>query len=302
MARTPAETENCFMAHAMTGDALGLYLRDIGREKLLTPEEEIKLAARIKRGDKKARQRMIEANLRLVVKIAAEYADYGLPLLDLISEGNIGLMKAVERFDPKKGGKLSTYAGWWIRQAVRRALANQSKTIRLPVHQADKLARMRRVSEQMTVELGREPTDEEIAEEVGLTPQKITALKSSSIRPASLDARIGQDNGDTGLGDLIADESAEDPSDQLKDKDMREGISTLFKALTPREREIMRLRYGLGGRQEKTLEEIGDKLGVTRERIRQIQLSALGKLRRALGRREAPTQYLAATLADAHGN
>ncbi|MFM8887500.1 MAG: sigma-70 family RNA polymerase sigma factor [Chthoniobacterales bacterium] len=161
---------------------------------------------------------------------------------------------------------------------------------------------MRRVSEQMTVELGREPTDEEIAEEVGLTPQKIAALKSSSIRPASLDARIGQDNGDTGLGDLIADESAEDPSVMLKEKDMREGIGALFKALTAREREIMRLRYGLGGRPEKTLEEIGDKLGVTRERIRQIQLSALGKLRRALGRREAPTQFLAATLADAHGH
>ncbi|MEY3480448.1 MAG: hypothetical protein RIQ71_1223, partial [Verrucomicrobiota bacterium] len=160
-----------------TDSTLGLYLRDIGREKLLTPAEEIKLAARIKRGDKKARQRMIEANLRLVVKIAAEYANYGLPLLDLISEGNIGLMRAVERFDPKKGGKLSTYAGWWIRQAVRRALANQSKTIRLPVHQADKLARLRRVAEQMTAELGREASDEEIAEEVGLTTEKVAALK-----------------------------------------------------------------------------------------------------------------------------
>jgi len=294
--------ENVSMAYATANDPLGLYLRDISREKLLTPEEEIKLAARIKRGDKKARQRMIEANLRLVVKIAAEYSEYGLPLLDLISEGNIGLMKAVERFDPKKGGKLSTYAGWWIRQAVRRALANQSRTIRVPVHQADKLTRMRRVADQLTAELGREASDEEIAEEVGLTPQKIAALRSSSIRPASLDARIGLENGDTGLGDLIADENAEDPAAQLKDKDMREGIGALLKSLTPRERDIMRMRYGLGGRPEKTLEEIGAKLGVTRERIRQIQLCALGKLRRALGRREAPTQFLAATLADARSH
>ena len=279
---------------AEASDALGLYLRDIGREKLLTPKEEIALAARIKRGDTKARQRMIEANLRLVVKIAAEYADYGLPLLDLISEGNIGLMKAVERFDPNKGGKLSTYAGWWIRQAVRRALANQSRMIRVPVHQADKMARMRRVADQLTAELGREASDEEIAEEVGLTSQKIAALRSSSIRPASLDAPVGYENGEAGLGDLIADESAENPAAMLRDKDMREGIGSLFKALTPREREIMKLRYGLGGRSEKTLEEIGEKLGVTRERIRQIQLCALGKLRRALGRREAPAQYLAA--------
>ena len=289
------------MAASQTDNALGLYLREIGREKLLTPEEEIKLAARIKRGDKKARAKMIEANLRLVVKIAAEYADYGLPLLDLISEGNIGLIKAVERFDPKKGGKLSTYAGWWIRQAVRRALANQSRMIRVPVHHADKLTRMRRVAEQITAELGREPSDEEIAEEVGLTPQKIAALRSSAVRPASLDARIGHENGDTGFGDLIADESAEDPFEMLEGKDMREGITALFKALTPREREIMKLRYGLGGRREKTLEEIGEKLGVTRERIRQIQMGALCKMRRALGRREQPTQYLAACLADARG-
>jgi len=287
---------------AVADNALTHYLREIGREKLLTPQEEIKLAARIKRGDKKARARMIEANLRLVVKIAAEYSDYGLPLLDLISEGNIGLMKAVERFDPKKGGKLSTYAGWWIRQGVRRALANQSRTIRVPVHQADKLTRMRRVADQLTAELGREASDEEIAEEVGLTPQKVAALRSSAIRPSSLDARIGHENGDTGFGDLIADESAEDPSEVLRDKDMREGISALFKALTPRERDIIKMRYGLTGRPEKTLEEIGEKLGVTRERIRQIQMGALGKMRRALGRREQPTQYLAATLADARGH
>ena len=287
---------------AVTDNALTHYLREIGREKLLTPQEEIKLAARIKRGDKKARARMIEANLRLVVKIAAEYADYGLPLLDLISEGNIGLMKAVERFDPKKGGKLSTYAGWWIRQGVRRALANQSRTIRVPVHQADKLMRMRRVADQLTAELGREASDEEIAEEIGLAPQKIAALRSSAIRPSSLDARIGHENGDTGLGDLIADESAEDPSEILRDKDMREGITELFKALTARERDIIKMRYGLTGRAEKTLEEIGEKLGVTRERIRQIQMSALGKMRRALGRREQPTQYLSATLADARGH
>src|SRR5437899_9538907 len=174
--------------------AIKLYLREIGQVKLLTPQEEIELAARIKKGDKKAREQMIKANLRLVVKIAHDYEGFGLPLLDLISEGNIGLMKAVERFDPAKGGKLSTYGSWWIKQSIKRALANQSKTIRLPVHLADKLAKMRRVSLQMSDELGREPTDEELGEEIGIDSDKITRLKSVGIRPASLDAPIADDD------------------------------------------------------------------------------------------------------------
>ncbi len=166
-----------------------LYLREIAKFPLLTPAQEVKLARKIKKGDQAARSEMVRSNLRLVVKIARDYANLGLPLLDLISEGNIGLMKAVERFDPQKGGKLSTYAAWWIKQSIKRALANQSKTIRLPVHLVDKIAKMRRVSMQMTEELGREPTDDELAEEIGLAASKVTQLKSAAIRPASLTSR-----------------------------------------------------------------------------------------------------------------
>jgi len=191
-----AEAEAVEPANARTrertsydGDtAIKLYLREIGLVKLLTPQEEIDLAARIKKGDKKAREQMIKANLRLVVKIARDYEGIGLPLLDLISEGNIGLMKAVERFDPAKGGKLSTYAAWWIKQSIKRALANQSKTIRLPVHLVDKIAKIKRVSMSMSEALGREPTDEELADEVGISAAKLSQLRTVSIRPASLDA------------------------------------------------------------------------------------------------------------------
>jgi RNA polymerase primary sigma factor len=274
------------MASSASDNGFGLYLRDIGREKLLTPEEEIKLAARIKRGDKAARERMITANLRLVVKMATDYANLGLPLSDLISEGNIGLMKAVERFDPAKGGKLSTYAGWWIKQSIKRALANQSKTIRIPVHQVEKIAKMRRLTERLTAELGHEPSDEELADEVGLSALKVTALKSSVIRPASLDAPVGRDDGDALFGDMITDENAEDPLGQLEEKDLRSSLPALLDVLTPRERDIVKLRYGLGGGKEKTLEDIGRKFGITRERIRQIQVGALQKLRREMGKRE----------------
>jgi RNA polymerase primary sigma factor len=274
------------MASSASDNGFGLYLRDIGREKLLTPEEEIKLAARIKRGDKAARERMITANLRLVVKMATDYANLGLPLSDLISEGNIGLMKAVERFDPAKGGKLSTYAGWWIKQSIKRALANQSKTIRIPVHQVEKIAKMRRLTERLTAELGHEPSDEELADEVGLSASKVTALKSSVIRPASLDAPVGRDDGVALFGDMITDENAEDPLGQLEEKDLRSSLSTLLDVLTSRERDIVKLRYGLGGGKEKTLEDIGRKFGITRERIRQIQVGALLKLRREMGKRE----------------
>src|SRR5437867_6438216 len=173
--------------------AIKLYLREIGQVKLLTPEEEIELAARIKRGDKKAREQMIKANLRLVVKIAHDYEGFGLPLLDLISEGNIGLMKAVERFDPAKGGKLSTYGSWWIKQSIKRALANQSKTIRLPVHLVDKISKMRRVAMKLQEVFGREPTDEELAEEMGMTPSRVAQMRTAAIRPASRDAPIGDD-------------------------------------------------------------------------------------------------------------
>lgn len=264
---------------------IGLYLREISQVPLLTPEEEVKLAAQIKRGNKRAREKMIMANLRLVVKIAHDFSNYGLPLLDLISEGNIGLMKAVERFDPKKGGKLSTYASWWIKQSIKRALANQSKTIRLPVHLVDKIGKIRRVAARMTEELGREPADEELAEELGLPLAKVTHLKNVAVRPASLDARISADD-DTPFGDLVSDEKAENPFAVLRDKDLRGEVEDLLGALDSRERKIIAFRFGLEGGRERTLEEVGVKFGVTRERIRQLQNIALLKMRKALRKRE----------------
>src|ERR1700693_3345886 len=252
-----------------------IYLREIGQVPLLSPQEEIDLAARIKKGDREARALMIKANLRLVVKIAHDYANLGLPLLDLISEGNIGLMKAVERFDPAKGGKLSTYAAWWIKQSIKRALANQSKTIRLPVHLVDKISKMRRVSLQMSEELGREPTDDELGEEIGIASGKVSQLKTVSIRPASLDAPISDDDS-TEFGEIVGDEEAQTPFELLRD------------VLDDREKKIIFQRLGLDGGKPKTLEEVGKKFGVTRERIRQLQNIALAKLRRALSKKEKP--------------
>jgi len=264
---------------------IGLYLREISQVPLLTPRDEVKLAGQIKRGNKKAREKMITANLRLVVKIAHDFGNYGLPLLDLISEGNIGLMKAVERFDPKKGGKLSTYASWWIKQSIKRALANQSKTIRLPVHLVDKIGKIRRVAAQMTEELGHEPTTEELAEELGLPVAKVAHLKNVAVRPASLDAKISADD-DTAFGDLVGDDRAEDPFEALRDKDLQGEVGDLLDALDPRERKIIGFRFGLDGSRERTLEEVGHKFGVTRERIRQLQNIALLKMRKALRKRE----------------
>jgi len=269
-----------------------IYLREIGQIPLLTPEEEIDLAAKIKKGDKEARAKMIRSNLRLVVKIAHDYANLGLPLLDLISEGNIGLMKAVERFDPAKGGKLSTYAAWWIKQSIKRALANQSKTIRLPVHLVDKISKMRRVALQMSEELGREPTDEELAEEVGLSSSKVSQLKTVSIRPASLDAPISDDD-TTEFGEIVGDMEALTPFERLRDQNLRDEVSDLLGVLDDREKKIIFSRFGLDGGKPKTLEEVGKKFGVTRERIRQLQNIALTKLRRALNKKERPSEVFA---------
>src|SRR5499426_1324637 len=267
--------------------SIKIYLQEISGTPLLTVQEEIELAARIKKGDQKARAWMIKANLRLVVKIAHDYSNFGLPLLDLISEGNIGLINAVERFDPGKGGKLSTYSAWWIKQSIRRALANQSKTIRLPVHLVDKISRMRRVSLQMSEELGREPTDEEFAEEIGISSTKLSQLKTVSIRPASLDAPIGDDDS-TEFGEIVGDEEAQTPFELLRDKNLRNEVGGLLYVLDDRERKIIFSRFGLDGGKPKTLEEVGKKFGVTRERIRQLQNIALSKLRRALSKKERP--------------
>src|SRR6201982_1652066 len=264
-----------------------IYLQEISGTPVLTVQEEIELAVRIKNGDQKARDWMIKANLRLVVKIAHNYSNLGLPFLDSISEGNIGLIKAVERFDPGKGGKLSTYSAWWIKQAIKRALANQSKTIRLPVHLVDKIWKMRRVSLQMSEELGREPTDEEFAEEIGISSGKVSQLKTVSIRPASLDAPISDDDS-TEFGEIVGDEEAQTPFELLRDKNLRNEVGGLLDVLDDREKKIIFQRFGLDGGKPKTLEEVGKKFGVTRERIRQLQNIALSKLRRALSKKEKP--------------
>jgi RNA polymerase primary sigma factor len=272
---------------------LSKYLREIGQIPLLTPEQEIELAAKIKKGNPVARERMILSNLRLVVTIAHDYVDLGLSLLDLISEGNIGLTKAVERFDPTKGAKLSTYAAWWIKQSIKRALANQSKTIRLPVHLVDKIAKVRRVSLQMSDELGREPTDEELGEEVGIASGKVAKLKSLGIRPVSLDAVVG-DEDSAEFSEMIGDEDAETPFESLRDKNLLRQMDGLLDVLDQREKRIISQRFGLGGGKRKTLEDIGKTFGVTRERIRQLQNIALAKLRRALSKKEDPAGLLAA--------
>ncbi len=264
---------------------LQLYLNQIRQTPLLTLQEETRLAGRIKRGDPAAREQMIKANLRLVVKIAYDYNKLGLPLLDLISEGNLGLIKAVERFDPGKGGKLSTYASWWIKQSMKRALANQSKTIRLPVHLVDKIAWMRRVVHQYMEKFGREPDNEELAFELKVPVAKIALLKTVSVRPASLDAPLGE-NSDAGLlGDIVEDEKALSPSESLGDRNLLEDLRAMVSSLEPREAEILTLRYGLDGGEERTLEVVGKKFSVTRERVRQLQYLALRQIRQQLQRR-----------------
>jgi RNA polymerase primary sigma factor len=262
-------------------------MRDIWRFPLLTLQQELELAEKIKKGDGEARERMINSNLRLVVAIAHDYANLGLPLLDLISEGNIGLTKAVERFDPAKGAKLSTYAMWWIKQSIRRALANQSKAIRLPVHLVDKIAKVRRVSLQMSDELGREPTDDELGEEIGIASEKVARLKSLGIRPASIDRSISNDDS-TEFGEVIGDEEAQTPFELLRDKNLLREMDGLFNVLDKREMRIISQRFGLDGGEPRTLENVAKNFGITRERIRQLQNIALAKLRCALRKREDP--------------
>jgi RNA polymerase primary sigma factor len=281
---TPAESVSRDLPQA---DVLQLYLREIGQVKLITPQEEIVLAKRIRRGDQRAREHMIKANLRLVVKIARDYEGMGLPLLDLINEGNIGLMKGVERFDPRKGAKLSTYASWWIKQSIKRALANQSKTIRLPVHVVDKVAHIRRAEVKLREAFDRDPTDEELAHELDLDPRRIRQYRQAAKAPVSLDAPIGDDASER-VSEIVADPNAAAPFDRLVQETDTELVREVLGTLDQRENKILTLRFGLEDGKERTLEEVGAHLGVTRERIRQIQEQALKKLREKMEERDRP--------------
>ncbi len=261
-------------------------MRDAVEVPLLTVEEEIVLAGRIKRGDAEAREHMIRANLRLVVKIARDYDGFGLPLLDLINEGNIGLMKGVERFDPTKGAKLSTYASWWIKQAIKRALANQSKMIRLPVHLVDKVSRMKRTAQKLHEELGHEPDAEQLAEALGVTVKKIHLWQTAALKTASLDEPLS-DEDSSRLGDVVPDGASQNPYESLEHETTNLMVRNFLGILDDRELTILRRRFGLDGQKEKTLDEIGKQFGVTRERIRQLQNIALAKLRNRIEQYEA---------------
>ncbi|MFT6179120.1 MAG: RNA polymerase primary sigma factor [Paracoccaceae bacterium] len=268
------------------------YLSEISKTGLLTIEEEWELAERIKDGDEKARDHMIRANLRLVVKIARAYSNYGLPLADLISEGNIGLMKAVEKYEPAKGGKISTYAAWWIKQSIKRALSNQSKTVRLPFHMVDKISRLQRVSNSLIEELGHKPSNDELAEILGIPRKKLAMIKQAAQRITSLDAPVGDDSSGS-YGDTIGDSSAVDPLEALASKEMHgELLDGLRCLLDKRESKIIEARFGLDGKKPMTLDEIGRDFGLTRERIRQLQNKALEKMRTALEKKENPVPTL----------
>jgi RNA polymerase primary sigma factor len=257
--------------------------------KLLTPAEEIILAKRIRKGDDLAREHMIKANLRLVVKIARDYEGLGLPLLDLINEGNIGLMKGVERFNPAKGAKLSTYASWWIKQSIKRALANQSKTIRLPVHVVDTVAQIRRVEARLHETLDREPTDEEIASELDLDPRRLRQYRLAAKAPISLETPLGNDDDSERVSEVVADANAAAPFERVLKENDSAMLKEVFSTLSSRERTILTLRFGLEDDTPRTLEEIGGEFGVTRERIRQIQNEALKKLRAKVRKKEQST-------------
>ncbi len=271
------------------GDALHLYLREIGQVKLLTPQEEITLARRIRRGDAAARELMIKANLRLVVKIARDYEGLGLPLLDLINEGNLGLMKGVERFDPRKGAKLSTYASWWIKQNIKRALANQSKTIRLPIHVVDRLAHLRRAETRLHEALQRDPTDEELADELQLPVRRISQYRLAARAPVSLDAPLNEDDSNP-VAEVVADPNAEAPFARLSQTTDTDLAREVLATLTERERVVLSLRFGLESGEQMTLEEIGARFNLTRERIRQIQEQALKTLRTRMEERDQPVE------------
>lgn len=259
-------------------DPVRMYLKEIGRVDLLTAEEEISLANKIEQGDEEAKRRLAEANLRLVVSIAKRYVGRGMLFLDLIQEGNMGLIKAVEKFDYRKGFKFSTYATWWIRQAITRAIADQARTIRIPVHMVETINKLIRVQRQLLQDLGREPSPEEIAEDMDLTPDKVREILKIAQEPVSLETPIGEED-DSHLGDFIEDQDATSPSEHAAYELLKEQLEDVLDTLTDREENVLRLRFGLDDGRTRTLEEVGKVFGVTRERIRQIEAKALRKLR-----------------------
>ena len=263
-------------------DSVRLYLREIGKIPLLSNEEEVDLAYRIVKGEKKAKDKMVEANMRLVVSIAKRYSGRGLDFLDLIQEGNTGLLRAVEKFDPDKGFKFSTYATWWIRQAITRAIADQARTIRIPVHMVETINKVLRATRKLTNELNREPTVEEIAKEMGMEPEKVDYVMKIKQDIASLDATVGRDGDDEDsvLGDFIEDEGRVSPEDAAAAQMLKEQIAEILGSLSEREQKVIKLRFGIGGGRPHTLEEVGAEFAVTRERIRQIEAKALSKLRK----------------------
>ena len=260
-------------------DPVRMYLREIGRIPLLTYDEELELAKKILEGDEDAKQKLAESNLRLVVSIAKKYVGRGMLFLDLIQEGNMGLIKAVEKFDYTKGFKFSTYATWWIRQAITRAIADQARTIRIPVHMVETINKLTRIQRQLIQELGREPTAEEIAEKMdGMTPEKVREIQKISLEPVSLETPIGEED-DSHLGDFIEDEGAMSPDDYAANELLKDELNDVLLELTDREEKVLRLRFGLDDGRTRTLEEVGREFNVTRERIRQIEAKALRKLR-----------------------
>ncbi|HIA92288.1 TPA: RNA polymerase sigma factor RpoD [Candidatus Saccharibacteria bacterium] len=264
----------------ISDDSVRLYLREIGKIPLLTAEEEVTLARRVQKGDKVAKDEMAEANMRLVVSIAKRYVGRGLDLLDLIQEGNTGLLRAVEKFDPEKGFKFSTYATWWIRQAITRAIADQARTIRIPVHMVETINKLLRTHRRMTQELNREPTNEELAKELEIEVDKVEHIMKIKQDISSLDAAVRDDEEDSVLGDFIEDEDTPSPTESATTQLLKEHVNEMLSYLSPREQKILRMRFGLEDGKTHTLEEVGTEFGVTRERIRQIEAKALAKLRK----------------------
>ena len=264
----------------ISDDSVRLYLREIGKIPLLTAEEEIELANRVREGDKEAKDKMAEANMRLVVSIAKKYVGRGLDLLDLVQEGNTGLLRAVEKFDPERGFKFSTYATWWIRQAITRAIADQSRTIRIPVHMFETINKMLRTQRRLTQDLGREPSNEEIAKEMEMEVDKIDHIQKIRQEISSLDAPVRDEEEDSKLGDFIEDEDSATPEEAATTQLLKEHVNEMLDILSPREQKILMMRFGLEDGRGRTLEEVGREFGVTRERIRQIEAKALAKLRK----------------------